>query len=504
MSVSSWRRCGAAVLVAAVGLIAAACQTPSVPLPLGVVPAATGLPAGAQDGTLTVPLTCSLPILGNTTFILNMSGVGGTLVGPGQSFYLTAGHGSLTVPASLIALSGIVGTASVQTTLTDVEFNASNATPSSINIAKTPISVSTPIVAGQPTKVRIPSAGDLTIGPFTAGPSGVVQMTMGASTATITLLNASGGTILVPLTVTCAAPTPPVVLVGLTIGGPSGQPVQRYDGLTVGDATLPAGFVEGSLALPLTCSVTGIGSVPIVGELTGSLPAYLPEGNNYYFQDGSGILEFPASVVTSIVATTGASRISGSITTLNFTATGSTPASLNGAATPIPVAPVPLTAGQGLNIGIPQSGVLTIGPFTPIAGAPLSTLVLGTSGGTLQPEDASGNAIGSPLAVSCGAPDPATILLQEPNTTGTVPTVGVIAPLTGPAAGGTSVTLTGTGFTGALAVNFGNTYAASFTVNSDTSITVTTPPHPAGEVDVTVLGPQGPSPTVTQDYFTYQ
>ena len=45
----------------------------------------------------------------------------------------------------------------------------------------------------------------------------------------------------------------------------------------------------------------------------------------------------------------------------------------------------------------------------------------------------------------------------------------------GPAAGGTAVTITGTNFTGATAVKFGTTAATTFTVNSATSITATAP-----------------------------
>jgi IPT/TIG domain len=45
----------------------------------------------------------------------------------------------------------------------------------------------------------------------------------------------------------------------------------------------------------------------------------------------------------------------------------------------------------------------------------------------------------------------------------------------GPTAGGTSVTIAGTGLTGATAVSFGAVGAASFTVNSDTSITAFSP-----------------------------
>ena len=46
-----------------------------------------------------------------------------------------------------------------------------------------------------------------------------------------------------------------------------------------------------------------------------------------------------------------------------------------------------------------------------------------------------------------------------------------------PAAGGTSVTITGTNFTGATAVTFGGTAATGVTVVSATSITATTPAH---------------------------
>jgi hypothetical protein len=61
-----------------------------------------------------------------------------------------------------------------------------------------------------------------------------------------------------------------------------------------------------------------------------------------------------------------------------------------------------------------------------------------------------------------------------------------ITPSSGSAGGGTSVTLTGTSFIGASSVTFGGTVATGFTVNSATSITATTPAHPAGIVDVSV------------------
>jgi hypothetical protein len=82
------------------------------------------------------------------------------------------------------------------------------------------------------------------------------------------------------------------------------------------------------------------------------------------------------------------------------------------------------------------------------------------------------------------------------------PTVTKVEPNVGPAAGGTSVTITGTGFAGATAVKFGSTAATSFTVTSGSSITATSPAG-TGTVDVTVTSPSGTSPISGADRFTY-
>jgi hypothetical protein len=86
----------------------------------------------------------------------------------------------------------------------------------------------------------------------------------------------------------------------------------------------------------------------------------------------------------------------------------------------------------------------------------------------------------------------------EPGT----PTVSKVEPNVGPGGGGTSVTITGTGFTGATAVKFGANSATSFTVNSPTSITAVSPAG-TGTVDVTVTASGGTSPTSAADQFTY-
>jgi hypothetical protein len=65
-------------------------------------------------------------------------------------------------------------------------------------------------------------------------------------------------------------------------------------------------------------------------------------------------------------------------------------------------------------------------------------------------------------------------------------TISAVSPNNGAIAGGTSVTITGTNFSGAAAVRFGSVAATSFTVVSPTQITAVTPAGSAGAVDIAV------------------
>jgi hypothetical protein len=65
------------------------------------------------------------------------------------------------------------------------------------------------------------------------------------------------------------------------------------------------------------------------------------------------------------------------------------------------------------------------------------------------------------------------------------------------------VTVNGTGFTPDATVFFGFQAASSVTVQSSTSLTVTSPPGSAGVVDIIVFTPGGHSPTGPADQFAY-
>ncbi len=83
-----------------------------------------------------------------------------------------------------------------------------------------------------------------------------------------------------------------------------------------------------------------------------------------------------------------------------------------------------------------------------------------------------------------------------------LPTVTNVNPNSGAAAGETTVTITGTNFTGVTAVKFGANNAKSFTFNSATSITAVSPAG-AGVVNVTVSTPAGSSAPNPADEFSY-
>ncbi len=71
------------------------------------------------------------------------------------------------------------------------------------------------------------------------------------------------------------------------------------------------------------------------------------------------------------------------------------------------------------------------------------------------------------------------------------PTVTGVVPNSGSSLGGTSVTITGTFFTGAFSVTFGGSAATGVTVVNDSTITATTSGHAAGLVNVAVTDAEG-------------
>ncbi|MET9661686.1 IPT/TIG domain-containing protein [Streptomyces sp. NPDC006510] len=88
-----------------------------------------------------------------------------------------------------------------------------------------------------------------------------------------------------------------------------------------------------------------------------------------------------------------------------------------------------------------------------------------------------------------------------PYTYRAVPVLGSVAPAQGPVAGGNSIALSGTGFTGTTSVRFGVNAASSFTVVSATQLTAVVPTGGPGPVPVTVTTPGGTSAQAVFYYY---
>ncbi|HEX5761997.1 MAG TPA: IPT/TIG domain-containing protein [Solirubrobacterales bacterium] len=132
--------------------------------------------------------------------------------------------------------------------------------------------------------------------------------------------------------------------------------------------------------------------------------------------------------------------------------------------------------------------------------------------------DSTAFTVESPTQIKATAPagSPGTVAISVTTAEGTsadtaaddytyvaAPAVSSLSPSQGPSAGGTEVTITGTGFTGASAVKFGGTNATAFTVEGPTQIKATSPSASAGVADVTVTTVGGTSADTAADDFTY-
>jgi len=78
--------------------------------------------------------------------------------------------------------------------------------------------------------------------------------------------------------------------------------------------------------------------------------------------------------------------------------------------------------------------------------------------------------------------------------------VSRVSPISGPAAGGTQVTISGSNFQSGLSVTFGGLAATAVMISNSTTVLATTPAHSAGSVSVTVTNPNGQSTSLPSGF----
>ncbi len=158
----------------------------------------------------------------------------------------------------------------------------------------------------------------------------------------------------------------------------------------------------------------------------------------------------------------------------------------------------------------PSTVTQAVGTTVTITGTGFTNDVSVTFGST----SATGVAFVSPTSLTAVAPPGASVVFVSVSTAGGAsapglgnlftytPSVTGISPASGPASGGTSVTVSGTGFVSGATVGFGSAEGTGVSVVNASTITVTSPAG-GGIADVTVATPGGTSATSSADQFTY-
>ncbi|MBF6296968.1 IPT/TIG domain-containing protein [Nocardia amamiensis] len=492
----------------------------------------------AQVPSLTSLTPTGGPAAGGTPVILTGSGLSGATA---VSFGATPAASFTVVSDTQVTAVAPPGAGTVQVTVTTPS-GSSNGLPFTY--------VGVPVIAS-----ISPSTGPVTGGVLVTltgtGFTGATAVNFGATPATFyavlsdTLIVAIAppGTGTVPVTVTTAAgtsagvsftyvPAPTLTSISPTSGPVTGGTTVILTGTGFTGATavffgiLPAtSFTVNSPTQITAVSPVGIGTVPVTvttpGGTSNGIPfTYVLPPILFFLNPLVGPQAGGTTVTLTGVGLSGTTGV-------NFGATPATSFTVVSDNQVTAVAPpgtgtvqVTVTTPSGPSNGLPFTyvgipAIVSISPSTgPVTGGVLVTLTgTGFTGTTAV------NFGATPATFFIALSDTSIIALAPPGT-GTVPvtvttaagtsagvsftyvpapTLTSISPATGPVTGGTTVTLTGTGFTGATAVFFGILPATSFTVNSPTQITAVTPAG-LGTVPVTVATPGGIATGVSYTY----
>jgi hypothetical protein len=403
--------------------------------------------------------------------------------------------------------SGFTGVTAVmfgQSAASSFTFNSDTSitatSPSASNLGTVDITVTTPLgtsatsSADQFTYVPpVITSISPTSGPYSGGT--IVSITgtgfTGATSVHFGTLSAAY-TINSDTSITATAPAAPINYgqIDITVTTSSGtSATSSADYFTYLPATITS-------ITPSTGPIAGGTLVTIIGTGFAGASAVIIGGST-----ATGLTVINSTAVSVTTPSHAAGAVNVVITTPNGTATGTNAFTYE---------PLPIFTSI-----TPSTGPIAGGTGVTITGTGLIGATAVTIGGTA----ATGVTVISPTTVSAITPAHAAgtvnVVITTPNGTATggtgaytyivpQPTFTSITPSTGPIAGGTSVIITGTGFTGATKVSFGSTANATgaMTVNNDTTITVTTPAHAAGAVNVVITTPGG---TATgTNAFTYE
>ena len=448
-----------------------------------LVPVTTAAaPAGAQTETLFEPATCLIAGVIPDHLGVLLTATHPDLAAPGSTFDLTNVTAVTIFPPAAQSGGAVFGNADqIEGVVRDFEAQLTNATANFSPGSSSPTQVNL-VAAVQPPNSDAPSPSD----PLINGPSPLqAYIDLGLTPPTGVLsfgpvpINFNGATVNAygPAPGTGGGPTPisgmphPIPRVGpFTVTGTASQNVTITPGGNSGQPNVGGKpfVVGGDIFFHGTNGSGWQGPVPFNCGGPDTAASAVPNPGTFADHLTIPIETPPGPTVTAVSPTHGPAAGGNSVIITGTNLTGAT----------------------AVRFGSANATSFTVNSGTQIT----ATAPAGTAGSTV---DVTVTTAGGTSATSAAdhytydAPTPA-------------PTVTSLNPTHGPAAGGTSVTITGTNLTGATAVKFGSTNATSFTVNSATQITATAPAGTAGStVDVTVTTPGGTSATNAGDHYSY-
>jgi hypothetical protein len=458
-------------------------------------------PAGIVDVLVTTPLgTSAVDVLAKFTYLAapvvtvvapaTGSAVGGTAVtitgtdftgATGVTFGGAAGTAFTAVNGTTVTVTTPAGTAGLADVVVTTLLGGTSATGLLAKFT---------YVAAPAVTLVAPAGGPLAGGTAVTitgtGFTGATGVTFGGTAGTaFTAVNGTTVTVTTPVGTAGAAD----VVVSTPLGGNSATGVLAKFTYMAAPAVTLVAPADGPLAGGTAVTITGTGFTGATGVTFGGTA-----GTAFTAVNGTSVtVTTPAGtagVADVVVSTPGGNSPTDQLAKFTYMAAP--------AVTLVAPADGPLAGGTAVTI----TGTGFTGATGVTFGGTAGTAFTATSDTTVTVTTPAGTAGAADVVVSTpGGNSPTGVLAKF--TYMAAPAVTLVAPADGPLAGGTAVTITGAGFTGATGVTFGGTAGTAFTADSDTSVTVTTPAGTAGAADVVVNTPGGNSPTDPLAKFTY-
>ena len=439
-----------------VNVVVNAPQGDSGPLPFTYLPTATTLtgltpPSGPETGGTTVTITGTGFTDATGATFAGIPGTGFTVVSDTEATVVTPAH----VPGSVPVV-------------------VSN--PNGAGTGLTYLYVAAPSVATSLAPTSGPESGGTTI---TITGSGFT----GATGVTVDGLPATGFTVVNDTTITAVTPPHAAGAVPVVVSDPDGDSPPLTFTYTAQAATLSSlSPTSGPIAGGTLVTITGAGFIGATSATFDGIP-------------GTG---FTVVSPTSITVVSPPHAVGGAPVVVHDPAGDSAPQTFTYFDSPATISGLAPTSGPetgGTSVTITGTGLLSSSgaTFGGVAGTDY-TVVNDTTATVTTPAHI-------PAAV------PVVVLDGAGNGTGLtfqfLPVASdatSLSPTSGPVTGGTVVTITGSGFTGATGVTIDRAPASGFSVIDDTTIQVVTSAHAPGPVDVVVDDPAGDSDPLT---FTF-